>query len=516
VRAITRAIGGSPLARKAVSGELAEWYGAKLVGGDAWSAAADVVANEFESMPWLERLMPAFTSSGIAAGAALARLSDVSDRHGIVVTGGQQPGLFGGPLYVLHKALTLLEMADELSLVTGRPVAPVFWAATDDADFAEANHVSVVRRGRLETLAMQSSAPEGLSMARMPLGDLTAELEKLAEASGSAPAVGVLDLVRAAYSAGRSVGGAYLNLLRSLLEPLGIAVLDAAHECVRQAGHETVLRALDRAGSVAASLEARSKAIRSMKLRPQVADVPNLTLVFETMDDGTRRRVPVSDARRAAASVSATALGPNVLLRPVMERQILPTVAYVGGAGEIAYFAQVQAVAEALGVAPPRIVPRWSGTLMESHVERILDGLHATMDEFADPHAMEGRVAREGLSPELREALGDLRHAVATVSDRLQADAQTTGPLARSVGSMRAAVEHRLARLERRYAAAVKQAGSEALRNVELVRSTLYPRGEPQERVLSYIPFLARYGRDVTRAIRTQARDHVVHLINGD
>ncbi len=71
-----------------------------------------------------------------------------------MVTGGQQPGLFGGPLYVLHKALTVLEFANALSAITGRAVAPIFWAATDDADFAEASHVSVVRQGRLDRLAV--------------------------------------------------------------------------------------------------------------------------------------------------------------------------------------------------------------------------------------------------------------------------------------------------------------------------------------------------------------------------
>ncbi|MEO6778893.1 MAG: bacillithiol biosynthesis BshC, partial [Gemmatimonadaceae bacterium] len=338
--------------------------------------------------------MPAFGASG----AALGRLSAAALANGIVVTGGQQPGLFGGPLYVLNKAITLLEMADALAVATGRPVAPVFWAATDDADFAEASHVSVVRRGRLDALSMDAPGVAGLSMARTPLGDVSALYERLAEASGSAPSAELLNVLRAAYSPDATVGGAYLTLLRSILEPLGIAVLDASHDAVRRAGHETILRALARSASVADALSARSREITSRELRPQVADVRNLSVVFETAEDGTRQRIPISTAAAAAKKDVAAVLGPNVLLRPVMERQILPTVCYVGGAGEVAYFAQVSAVAEVLGVAVPRIVPRWSGTLMESHIEELLNELGATMDDFVDPHAMEGRVAREGLS----------------------------------------------------------------------------------------------------------------------
>jgi bacillithiol biosynthesis cysteine-adding enzyme BshC len=512
IRAISREIGGSPLARRALAGDLPEWYAPRLVGATEWAAAADAVANDFAGRPWLDALLPAFD----ATGAAGARLAAAAQGDGMVVTGGQQPGLFGGPLYVLHKAVTLLEMADALSAATGRPVAPVFWAATDDADFAEASHVAVVRRGALDTLAMLPPAGTGRSMAHVSLGDVSEQFTRLAEACGSAPDVAMLDAVRAAYSIEATIGSAYLGLLRSILEPLGIAVLDAAHVAVRRAGQQTMIRALERAEPLARALSARSREIAAGGFRAQVADVPSLSLIFETLHDGTRRRIPLAGAQSAATSPPAAGLGPNVLLRPVMERQILPTVCYVGGPGEVAYFAQVSAVADALSVAVPRIVPRWSGTLMESHIEAILGHLGAAMDDFFDPHAMEGKIARQGVSTGVRAAIDDLRAALDVGSDRLRSDDQTTDPLARSIGSMRAGVEHRLERIERRYAAAVKQSGSDDLRDVATVRATLYPQGSPQERVLSFVPFLARYGSAVIDATRTQAAVHVGRVINGD
>jgi uncharacterized protein YllA (UPF0747 family) len=109
-----------------------------------------------------------------------------------------------------------------------------------------------------------------------------------------------------------------------------------------------------------------------------------------------------------------------------------------------------------------------------------------------------------------------LRAALDASCEKLCRDEQTSDALARSVGAMRAGVEHRLARLERRYTAAVKRAGSEDLRDVATVRASLYPNGTPQERVLSFIPFLARYGAVVLNAIREQARLHVTDMIHGD
>lgn len=511
IRATTREIGGSALARKALAGGLPEWYGKRLFGAAAWRTASVRVADEFSDRAWLDDLLPAFNPCGAAAD----RLRAAAQLNGLVVTGGQQPGLFGGPLYVMHKAVTLLELADALAVLTGRPVAPVFWAATDDADLAEANHVSVVRHGRLELLSMASDVVSGRSMANTPLGDVMDQIARLQDACGSVSDPRVLDAVREAYATNATAGSAYVALLRSLLEPLGVAVLDASHAAVRKAGHATVKRALERAGSVGTALAARSKAITDAGFHPQVADVPNLSLVFETLDDGTRRRVPLRSAGEIAERADATRLGPNVLLRPIMERQLLPTVTYVGGPGEVAYFAQVSAVADALEMAQPRIAPRWSGTLLEDHIESMLGRLGATMQDFTDPHAVETRIAREAVSDGVRGAIESLRHALDSSSTAMLADPQTGEALARSVGTMRAGVEHRLARLERRHAAAIKQAGSEKLRDVATVRATLYPDGAPQERVLSFIPFIARYGAAAIDAARQEARAHVASMVAG-
>ncbi|MEO7042901.1 MAG: bacillithiol biosynthesis BshC [Gemmatimonadaceae bacterium] len=511
IRAISRDVGGSALARSALDGGLADWYASRPTGVGDWSAVADATSAEFAGRAWLDDLLPALQPSGPAAERLRAAAGT-----GVVVTGGQQPGLFGGPLYVLNKAITMLEVADALQVAISRPVAPIFWAATDDADFVEASHVGVVRRGKLDALTMVQPDVAGRSMANTPLGDVSEQMSRLEEACGSASAAGALEAVRNAYTAGSSVGSAYVTLLRSLLEPLGIAVLDASHPAVRAAGHKTVRLALDRADAVTKALTTRSKEIAAAGFHTQVADVPNLSLVFETLDDGTRRRVPLITAASVSKISPRERLGPNVLLRPVMERQILPTVCYIGGPGEVAYFAQVSAVAHALDLAVPRIVPRWSGTLIESQIETILDRLAAEIADFADPHAMETRIAREGVSSGIRDSIAEFKSALDDVTAKLRGDAQTSEALARSIGTMRAGVEHRLARLERRYSASIKQAGTEQLRDVALVRATLYPAGDPQERVLSYVPFLARYGGSAIDAIRVEARRHVAGVIHGD
>src|SRR5215218_3354385 len=227
----TDALGGSPLARAAMDGQLPEWYLSRPTGAQAWTDRAGSVRAGTRNSDWLESLRPALA----ARGAAAARIERVAQGRGVVVTTGQQPGLFGGPIYTWSKALSALALADEIEAATGTPAAPVFWAANDDADFAEAAWTAIAVPGGAERLSVAPGAALGRPMAEMPLTDPTAALAALARACGTTVDERPLRAARTAYRLGATVGGAYLQLLRELFEPLGIAVLDAADASVTSA-----------------------------------------------------------------------------------------------------------------------------------------------------------------------------------------------------------------------------------------------------------------------------------------
>src|SRR5688500_6980230 len=340
----TESLGGSPLARAAMTGQAAQWYERRPSSAPEWKLRADSVRSNLRDRAWLAALRSAFD----ARGAAAERLARVASGQGVVVTTGQQPGLFGGPIYTWSKALSALALADEIEARTGVPTAPVFWAATDDADFAEASWTAVAVSGGVERLVVPAGAPLGRPMAEMPLGDPSRAIETFVRACGATVDDAALAVVRDAYRPGATVGGAYLHLLRRLLEPLGIAVLDASHSSVAGASRPTVMRALERASAVADALHRRDAEIAAAGFTSQVVEVQGLSLVFERPSGGgDKRRIPLAEAGAAAATARGL-WSPNVLLRPVVERALLPTVSYVAGPGEIAYFAQVSAVADAL------------------------------------------------------------------------------------------------------------------------------------------------------------------------
>lgn len=511
VRIITEPLGGSMLARLAITGGgPPEWYPQAPRTVEEWGERVDQVRRS-AAPEWLARLLPAFGGSD----AVPERLRRVAAEGGVVVTTGQQAGLFGGPVYTWAKALSALALADVIERETGTPTAPVFWAATDDADFHEASRTWIPLRGGERELALSQHVPDGMPMADVPLGDVSALIDVFVEGAGSAVDPSVLTLLRRAYDPSSTIGGAYVALLRGILAPLGVGVLDAASPAVAQASRGFLTAALRRSRDVASALSARSAALRAARHDPQVADVEGLSLVFGRVD-GRKVRVPIADADAVAGRSAAEFLSANVLLRPVLERTLLPTVAYMAGPGELAYFAQVGAVASALDAHAPLALPRWSVTILEPQVEALLARLGVERDELAVPFAVEGRLARALMPEEVTGGVRALREAVGTGTRRIAEALRHDGLLdPRIVDGVAGQLSWRIDRFERRLVASAKRRHDETMRDVASVRGALWPRGGRQERMLNFIPFLARHGPSLLATMREEATAHAEALVAG-
>jgi bacillithiol synthase len=506
VRILSEPLGGSALSLLMQRGDApSEWLRPMPLGRDAWR---ELAADRARAMDWESSwtvLEPALAVSGAAAD----RLARVRREGGIVVTTGQQPGLFGGPIYSWTKAIGALALADAIERATGVAAAAIFWAATDDADFVEASSTVVARVGGADRLVQKNAPDPGTPMALAPLGDVRAELALLTTACGSAADPRPLEAVLRAYSdQRRTVGDAYVELLRTLLAPLGVPVLDASHAAVLKASLPVLRDALRSAPAVERALRERADELRSAGFEPQVEDMPGLALVF-ARDGARKRRVALNE--RVTDGVPLT---PNVLLRPIVEHSILPTVAYWAGPGELAYFAQVSAVAMAMGRQAPLAVPRWSCMLLEPHVETVLQRLGLQPDDLRLPHAAERRLAREAMDARTAAGLAALRADVAALVERLGPEPRELGLNAVVQGAI-GSLQHRVDRLERRLLAGVARRESERMRDLGTARGALFPFGGRQERTLNLIPILARHGVELLQELHAAAAAYADEIVAG-
>ncbi|MEO5567420.1 MAG: bacillithiol biosynthesis BshC [Gemmatimonadaceae bacterium] len=502
-RVLTEPLGGSKLSQAMQRGEIAGIGRAWPQDADAWKARALEVRQRFNGADWLETIAPALGDT--ASLPALTRAAT----EGIVVTTGQQAGLFGGHMLTLVKALSARALADSIAKATGMPCATIFWAATDDADFVEAASVVIPGTGEPRTLALTAAPEPGTPMSRAPIRNVEPLLEAMASVAGSAGELGI-EALRRIYRDGVTIGDAYVALLREVLAPWGIAVLDASHPAVLDAARPITTLALKRSGDVEKHLNAWTGKLATSGLKPQVESVPGLSLVFAS-ENGLKRRVPVAEAEAIAAA--KVPLSPNVLLRPVVEAAILPTVAYVAGPGEIAYFAQIPPIADALEVPRPIAVPRWSTTIVERSIDRILERYGVSIDQLRDFDGLLTRLVRSRMPAELEQPLAGLRAEIDRATKSLDAHAATHHIDAKIIEGFRAQLSLRLDRGDRRITAALKRNEVELRRDLGTARASLCPHGIRQERALSFVPFLARYDRPLIEQMLAEATRHADGLV---
>jgi bacillithiol biosynthesis cysteine-adding enzyme BshC len=316
--------------------------------------------------------------------------------------------------------------------------------------------------------------------------------------------------LRRHYAPEHTVAGAFGAAMAELLAPLGVACFDSTHGAVKAASAPLLLRAIREAAGLDRDLAARAA------LLPADAGVPvgdGATLVFLEDAQGRDRLVVDGEGYRtrrsrrsltiaeleAIAGAEPDRLSGNVLLRPVVESFLLPTVAYAAGPGELRYLALAEAVYRRLGVHRQRPVPRWSGLLVEPRVTRILTKFAATHDELLDDGSgLEARLAREALPSGTEAAFDGLRAAITTGYDvvvRLAAQVDPT--LERPAAAARGQALFGTQELEKKLLQHARKREATELAQVAKARLSVRPEGKPQERVLSMAGFLGRYGWDL-------------------
>jgi bacillithiol synthase len=174
------------------------------------------------------------------------------------------------------------------------------------------------------------------------------------------------------------------------------------------------------------------------------------------------------------------------------------------------------AVADALDVAAPLGVPRWAGTVVEPHIAKLLERRHVTLDDLrGDPHGPETRYARAAMPEPVRASLDALRESVSRCLDMVRLSADGLELPSASVDTTQGSIAHRIERLERRVRAAVKRRDGAVMAEFATLRAALYPIGERQERVLSFVSMLAREGSALIDGARSGARIQSTALVHG-
>ncbi|BDC49599.1 putative cysteine ligase BshC [Bryobacterales bacterium F-183] len=447
----------------------------------------------------------------------------------VAVVTGQQVGLFTGPAYTIFKAVTAASVARQLTS-DGIPAVPVFWLATEDHDFPEiaAAHVFDAE-GSIHTFHVATSGE-----ADRPVGGIVPDngfpLDQLEQALSGFPfAADVMSLVREAHaSSDQSMGGTFLATLRRLLAPLDLIFLDPLTPAIRDIGADFLADAVRQAPALYPKLIARGKELTDAGYHAQV-HVEADTSLFFVLEDG--HRIPLKRAKEGGykskntkysdeeLASRAASISPNALLRPVLQDFLLPTIAYVGGPAELAYFAQSEVLYEALLQRMPVMLPRNGFTLLDARSQKLLQRYQIALPAaFTRSEALRANIAAKLVPNDVRALLDETKANAIQLLDRLDAGLADFDPsLSRVTAKSKAKMLHQLTRTVHKAERETLRRDERASGEASHLSNHLYPHDHLQERYFSILPFLAQYGLDLVDTVVTHScidcvDHHVLHL----
>jgi bacillithiol biosynthesis cysteine-adding enzyme BshC len=445
---------------------------------------------------------------------ARERLVAIREGRGRVVTTGQQPQLFGGPLYVLYKGLTAVRAAAEIERRTGRPCLAVFWVAADDHDWQEVASVDFLdREERLQRLTVAPTRGRAhRSVGPSPLPDLIGSVvgEFLGALETSPTGQAWTAALEEAYVPGRSFTEAFISVAGSWFRDLPIAFLDSAHPELRRSAIPLLSEVIERNDEVREALGLGAMAVEASGFEPQLAHMERAIPLFR--DGGLERfrlragpdGIQVDSAGEHASEHDLVAeieaepgrFSPSAALRPILESWLLPVARTVLGPGEIAYWTQLQPLFDRLDVRMPSVQPRDSWRVIETRVQRLLEKVGISAEEARHPESIRRRILESNRPASVMQRLNDLDERMVREYDALASAVDSELPGLRSaVGKSRKRARDAVRELGSTVDRVVADRQHIVLGQLDRIVAHLYPEGDPQERRITASAFLASHGR---------------------
>lgn len=437
----------------------------------------------------------------------LERLKE--NEQALAIVTGQQMGVYGGPLYTILKIVSTLHIAEQLEDRFNRPVIPVFWLADEDHDYDEVRSLNILNRESVKKIALPAENSPLPSVAEIELPDklewFREQLkESLYETDFSDDLWKLLDET---FVPGRSFLAAFGTFISKLFSKHGLVLAGSNFTAFKRATSGILQQSITKADEIRHSLEEQSEKIGGKYHQQATLYDSNL---FYLDDELGRTKISRNGDGWGAGEAKdwetsklldeiaehPEKFSPNVFMRPVLQDTLLPTLGYVAGPGETAYYGQMKQMYSCFGLTMPVIYPRLSGTMIEPAIDRILGELPFEFHEYnnriedleSDYVDRTEQIDIEAIFSEWKEKVEQLSES----GKRKIADVDPT--LKGAVGNAKATYFGELDKLKGKVYRAVKKQDETQLKRIRRIKANLFPEGGLQERCIAGIFFMNKYG----------------------
>ncbi len=443
------------------------------------------------------------------------RLTEMDGKPVVCIITGQQMGLLVSPLYIVYKTISTLKLAEYLNRrYPAYGFVPVFWLEGEDHDYDEVKSVRVLdKSGDLRSFSLgDPEAQQGWPMNKRhfekDIDDLLFSLKDCLTPTEYSK--DLFSFLKTVYRPGGDWMRAFRAQMAGLFHGRGLLFFNAGEQQVKERSRDFFARLIGQNDDLLKAFSLGAERIRNSSCKVQVNVQPGRAYLF--LNEGGQRRLPLDRQNdrfvhhEAGLSYSTAELlrlleaqpawfSSTVLTRPLWQSYLLPTLSYVAGPSEIAYWAQLKPAFDLFGLTMPQVQPRHSVTLLEPRVAKLLarHGIDPARLP-ADPRAFVHRHLKEKELPELKAWFDEMRRIKDEKESALldlveKIDPTLKGPAQKSFYR---AVEI-LDQLHNRLVRRVREKETLLTDHLTHIHRAIIPSG-PQERVLGAVYFQNKYG----------------------
>lgn len=329
----------------------------------------------------------------------LANIERLKDPNSLVVIGGQQAGLLTGPLYTIHKILSIICLAKEEEKQLGVPVIPVFWIAGEDHDFAEINHIFIKKDKIAKKLPIKDFPLKKQSVAELPLNhQKTSEwIDQVFEAFGETDYSNqLISSIKDCVKQSDTYVDLFEKLIMKLFHETGLILINSGDPQLRSLERACFRSIVERSGDIHGAVTIQQQEMIKHNYRPIIEMAEKSANLFYhhegerfLLERGENDGFQVPDIGlffSKAELIDLIETNPekfsnNVVTRPLMQEYLFPTLAFIAGPGEVTYWAELKKMFSLFDMNMPPVLPRLQMTFVERAIDRNIHETEVKMEE---------------------------------------------------------------------------------------------------------------------------------------
>ncbi|WP_227395612.1 bacillithiol biosynthesis cysteine-adding enzyme BshC [Jeotgalibacillus aurantiacus] len=458
------------------------------------------------------------------------------EKDALVVIGGQQAGLLTGPLYSIHKLISIIVLAKQQETELGVPVVPVFWIAGEDHDFLEINHVYTEKDGQLQKIGYPERTDKKMASSIVfDHSEMKSWIRKVFSGFGETKYTSVLlQRLEQTVDNCKTITDLFAYMVMDLFKEEGLLIIDAADRGMRSLESAFFQQLIRNSESITESVLKQQALLTDQGFKPLIELDPQAANLFITINDerhllfksdglfkDKNNQISLTeDELLEIAETEPERLSNNVVTRPLMQEHLFPTLAFIAGPGEIAYWAELKCAFEKMELDMPIVMPRLTITLMERNISQLLDEFEISHEDAVKTGAVKQkeaywhRVKNESLDLEVedtRRLLEDQYKKISGLSKEMDPNFHLI---------IEKNLSYHLKQLDY-----LKRKSDDSIRlrhNIELnkfarIDQSLRPFGGPQERIWNLYYYLNKYGPDLSKDLMIAEyefnhRHHVLYI----